>query len=66
MLSHFHDYDSRLERGEAYWKRYAERSDSPLAATIRQAFGLKRYHDPRRNCKATKRYADKRQKRRHA
>lgn len=66
MQTRFRDYNPRWqhnqERSESYWKRYAERSDSPLARTIRQAYGLNRHHDPRRNCKATRKYADKRQK----
>ena len=66
MQSRFNTYDSRWlrnqERGESYWKRYAEHSDSPLAVVIRQAFGLKHYHNPRTNRKPTKRYADGRQR----
>ena len=66
MQSHFRGYDSRWqrnqERGEAYWQRFAERSLSPLAATLRQAYGWQRYHDPRKSRRATKRYADGRQK----
>jgi hypothetical protein len=50
------------ERGEAYWRRFAENSDSPLAGLLRHAYGWERHYDPRTNRRATKRYADKRQK----
>jgi hypothetical protein len=67
MQSRLKSYDSQWrrnqERGESYWRRYAETSDNPLVATLRQAYGWQRNVNPRRNRRATKRYADGRQKR---